>query len=418
MYAVILVAAGRGVRLGAGTPKAFVPVRGRPLLSHALEQISSLKLAELVVVVPADYIEQTRRLIADFDFGAARLAVTPGGDSRQDSVAAGLNLVTASTVLVHDAARSFAPADLFEAGAHEISQGAAAAVPLLALSDTIKMVEDGWITGTLDRDLVGLAQTPQAFETDLLRASHLQVTGEFTDDAALLQSLGLRVRGFAGSPQAFKVTTPADLRRAEAELAYAAAAAESVDTPARVNLEIEPEVNEQVFITDQPAAAELAATPTRVGVGVDAHRFSTDSSRPMALGLLSWPALPILDGHSDGDAVAHALVDAMLSAAGLGDIGKQFGVGKSEYRDASGERFLLETLALIEAAGFELISASVEIVGDRPKIADRRDEMQSALAELLQAPIAVAATTTDGLGFLADSRGVGAVATALLRARG
>jgi 2-C-methyl-D-erythritol 4-phosphate cytidylyltransferase/2-C-methyl-D-erythritol 2,4-cyclodiphosphate synthase len=407
MYAVILVAAGRGVRLGAGTPKAFVPVRGRPLLSHALEQISSLKLAELVVVVPADYVEQTQKLIADFDFGATRLAVTPGGDSRQDSVAAGLNLVTASTVLVHDAARSFAPADLFEAGAHEISQGAAAAVPLLAVSDTVKMIEDGWITGTIDRDLVGLAQTPQAFETDLLRASHLQATGEFTDDAALLQSLGLRVRGFAGSPQAFKVTTPADLRRAEAELALAATATIAPAVEAAVETAVE-------AAPDAPAAPSA----TRVGVGVDAHRFSTDSSRPLVLGLLSWPALPILDGHSDGDSVAHALVDAILSAAGLGDIGKQFGVGKSEYRDASGERFLLETLALIEAAGFELISASVEIVGDRPKIADRRDEMQQALSELLQAPIAVAATTTDGLGFLADSRGVGAVATALLRARG
>ncbi len=404
MYAVILVAAGRGVRLGAGTPKAFVPVRGRPLLSHALEQISSLKFAELVVVVPADYVEQTQKLITDFDFGAARLTVTPGGDSRQDSVAAGLKLVTASTVLVHDAARSFAPADLFEAGVHEIAQGAAAAVPLLAVSDTVKMIEDGWITGTIDRDLVGLAQTPQAFETDLLRASHLQATGEFTDDAALLQSLGLRVRGFAGSPQAFKVTTPADLRRAEAELAFAAVEA-AVETAVETAVEAAP---------DAPAAPSA----TRVGVGVDAHRFSTDSSRPLVLGLLSWPVLPMLDGHSDGDAVAHALVDAMLSAAGLGDIGKQFGVGKSEYREASGERFLLETLDLIEAAGFALISASVEIVGDRPKIADRRDEMQLALSELLQAPISVAATTTDGLGFLADSRGVGAVATALLRARG
>jgi 2-C-methyl-D-erythritol 4-phosphate cytidylyltransferase/2-C-methyl-D-erythritol 2,4-cyclodiphosphate synthase len=404
MYAVILVAAGRGVRLGAGTPKAFAPLRGRPLLSYAFEEISKLSLAELVVVAPADYVEQTRRLMAEFDFGSARLAVTPGGDTRQDSVSAGLNLVTASTVLVHDAARSFAPADLFEAGAHEISQGAAAAVPLLAVSDTVKMVADGWIAETIDRDLVGLAQTPQAFETDLLRASHLQATREFTDDAALLQSLGLRVRGFAGSPQAFKVTTPADLRRAEAELALA----EPV-LPATVSHDSVVEVAHDV-----PAAP----SPTRVGVGVDAHRFSADSSRPLLLGLLSWPALPILDGHSDGDAVAHALVDAILSAAGLGDIGQQFGVGKSEYSDASGERFLLETLALIEAAGFELISASVEIVGDRPKIADRRDEMQLALSEVLQAPIAVAATTTDGLGFLADSRGVGAVATALLRTRG
>jgi 2-C-methyl-D-erythritol 4-phosphate cytidylyltransferase / 2-C-methyl-D-erythritol 2,4-cyclodiphosphate synthase len=388
MYAVILVAAGRGVRLGAGTPKAFVPVRGRPLVSYALEQISKLAIAELVVVAPADYLEQTRRLIDDFDFGAARLEVTAGGNSRQDSVSAGLNLVTADIVLVHDAARSFAPADLFETGAHEISQGAAAAIPLLAVSDTVKMVQDGEIMGAVDRDLLGLAQTPQAFETALLRESHLQATDEFTDDAALLQSLGLRVRGFAGSPHAFKVTTPADLRRAEAELAY--------------------------------VEAEAAGPPlaTRVGVGVDAHRFSTDSSDPLILGLLNWPDLPNLAGHSDGDAVAHALVDAMLSAAGLGDIGEQFGVGTSEYRNASGERFLIETLSLLKAQGLELISASVEIVGDRPKIADRRVEMQLALSGLLQAPVAVAATTTDGLGFLSDSRGVGAVATALLRARG
>jgi 2-C-methyl-D-erythritol 4-phosphate cytidylyltransferase / 2-C-methyl-D-erythritol 2,4-cyclodiphosphate synthase len=398
MFAVILVAAGRGERLGAGAPKAFVEVRGRTLLSYALERIAEAKPAELVVVAPEKFVESAKIAAAELNFSGTRVRVVAGGATRQQSVQAGLGQVTEAIVAVHDAARSFAPKELFERGVQAIVEGAAAAIPVIDVADTVKRVNQGFVVETLNRDELGLAQTPQVFETELLRAAHLQQTADFTDDAALLQSLGLRVVSFEGSPRAFKVTTPDDLRRVEAELAMA--------------------VGSEPGPLTGPIALSSLSSATRVGVGVDAHRFSTDSSKPLMLGCLEWPALPRLDGHSDGDAVAHALVDAMLSAAGLGDIGSQFGVGRSEYASASGERFLLEAGKLIAAAGFELLSASVEIVGDKPKIAERRSELEARLTELCAAPISVAATTTDGLGFLADSRGIAAVATSLVRARG
>lgn len=398
MFAVILVAAGRGERLGAGAPKAFVEVRGRTLISYALEHIAAAKPAELVVVAPEQFLESAKIAASELNFSSTRVHVVAGGATRQQSVQAGLARVTESIVAVHDAARSFAPKELFERGVRAIVEGAAAAVPVVAVDDTVKRVEAGFIIETLNRDELGLAQTPQVFETELLRAAHLQQAAEFTDDAALLQSLGLRVASFEGSPRAFKVTTPDDLRRVEAELAMSS------------GVELEP-------LTGPITLSQLSAA-TRVGVGVDAHRFSTDSSKPLMLGCLEWPALPRLDGHSDGDALAHALVDAMLSASGLGDIGSQFGVGRGDYASASGERFLVEAGKLMATAGFELISASVEIVGDKPRISERRAEIEARLSQLCAAPVSVAATTTDGLGFLADSRGIAAVATALVRARG
>lgn len=398
MFAVILVAAGRGERLGAGAPKAFVEVRGRSLLSYALERIAAAKPAEVVVVAPQNFLESAEAAVSELNFSGIRVHVVAGGATRQQSVQAGLSRVTESIVAVHDAARSFAPKELFERGVKAIVEGAAAAIPVIDVADTVKRVALGFVIETLNRDELGLAQTPQVFETGLLRAAHLQQTAEFTDDAALLQSLGLRVATVEGSPRAFKVTTPDDLRRVEAELAMMAGA--------------EPEP-----MTGPITLSQLSAA-TRVGVGVDAHRFSTDSSKGLMLGCLEWPALPRLDGHSDGDALAHALVDAMLSASGLGDIGTQFGVARSEYKSASGETFILEASKLMAIAGFELISASVEIVGDKPKIAERRAELEAKLSALCQAPISVAGTTTDGLGFLADSRGIAAVATALVRARG
>jgi 2-C-methyl-D-erythritol 4-phosphate cytidylyltransferase/2-C-methyl-D-erythritol 2,4-cyclodiphosphate synthase len=398
MFAVILVAAGRGERLGAGAPKAFVEVRGRTLLSYALERIAEAKPAELVIVAPEQFLASAKVAASELNFSSTRVHVVAGGATRQQSVQAGLGQVTESIVAVHDAARSFAPKELFERGVQAIVEGAAAAIPVIDVADTVKRVELGFVIETLDRNELALAQTPQVFETALLRAAHLQQSEEFTDDAALLQSLGLRVVTVEGSPRAFKVTTPEDLRRVEAELAMTTGA--------------EPEA-----LTGPITLSQLSAA-TRVGVGVDAHRFSTDSSKPLMLGCLEWPTLPRLDGHSDGDALAHALVDAMLSASGLGDIGTQFGVARSEYASASGKRFLVEAGKLMAAAGFELISASVEVVGDKPKIGERRAELEATLSELCSAPVNIAATTTDGLGFLADSRGIAAVATALVRARG
>jgi len=179
------------------------------------------------------------------------------------------------------------------------------------------------------------------------------------------------------------------------------------------------EGHEHAFKITTPSDLERAGAifaDVRSGIGVDAHQFG-DSGKLM-LGCLEWPEYPALSGHSDGDAVAHAVVDALLAAASLGDIGSIFGVDRKEYRGASGELFLTETVKLLNAAGFEPANVAVQVVADKPKIGPRRAELEARLSQIVGAPVSVLATTTDGLGFLADARGVAAVATSLVRMRG
>ena len=154
--------------------------------------------------------------------------------------------------------------------------------------------------------------------------------------------------------------------------------------------------------------------PGRTGIGVDVHRFSADSAKKLFLGTIEWPGLPGLDGHSDGDAVSHALVDALLSAAGLGDIGSNFGVDRPEFSGANGKVFLEETVRMLAAAGYSVVNASVQLVGNRPKVSGKRAEVEAALSAIVGAPVTLGATTTDGLGFLGNDEGVAAVASVLI----
>jgi 2-C-methyl-D-erythritol 4-phosphate cytidylyltransferase/2-C-methyl-D-erythritol 2,4-cyclodiphosphate synthase len=150
----------------------------------------------------------------------------------------------------------------------------------------------------------------------------------------------------------------------------------------------------------------------RIGSGFDAHRF--DPSRPLILAGVEWPDEPGLAGHSDGDAVLHAIVDALLSAAGLGDIGGQFGTSDPAYLNASSEVFVLRTRELLAEAGWRIVNISVQLIGEKPKLAQRRDEVQQHLSELFDAPVSLAATTSDGMGFTGRGEGVAVHATALL----
>jgi 2-C-methyl-D-erythritol 4-phosphate cytidylyltransferase/2-C-methyl-D-erythritol 2,4-cyclodiphosphate synthase len=180
-----------------------------------------------------------------------------------------------------------------------------------------------------------------------------------------------------GDERAFKITTPADLAAAELR-----------------------------FI-GKPAGF-------RSGIGTDVHRFTEDAEKPLYLGTIIWPGERGLDGHSDGDAVSHAIVDALLAAAGLGDIGSNFGVDRPEFSGANGKVFIEGALELISNAGYRVENVSVQIIGNRPKVAPHRAAVEEALQAILGAPVSLGATTTDGLGFLGNSEGVAAVATALL----
>jgi 2-C-methyl-D-erythritol 4-phosphate cytidylyltransferase/2-C-methyl-D-erythritol 2,4-cyclodiphosphate synthase len=156
----------------------------------------------------------------------------------------------------------------------------------------------------------------------------------------------------------------------------------------------------------------------RTGIGTDVHRFSEDSAKPLFLGTVVWSGEQGLDGHSDGDAVSHAIVDALLSAAGLGDIGSNFGVDLPEFAGANGKVFLEATLELLKKHGWSAQNVSVQIIGNRPKVAPMRAEVESVLSGIIGAPVSLGATTTDGLGFLGNSEGVAAVASALIQRSG
>jgi 2-C-methyl-D-erythritol 4-phosphate cytidylyltransferase/2-C-methyl-D-erythritol 2,4-cyclodiphosphate synthase len=162
-------------------------------------------------------------------------------------------------------------------------------------------------------------------------------------------------------------------------------------------------------------ASHMIGGEQRTGIGTDTHRFSDDANKPLFLGTVHWDGERGLDGHSDGDALSHAIVDALLSAAGLGDIGSNFGVDRPEFSGANGQVFLEGALHKLEAAGFAIINVSAQIIGNRPKVAPMRGVVEQKLTQILHAPVTLSATTTDGLGFLGNTEGVAVVASALIQ---
>lgn len=387
--AVIVVAAGSGTRLGEPLPKAFVDLDGRTILSRSLDAIFGLpEPAQVVVVVPSSHLQHAHDIVAQ-SAGPAMDACTVvvGGDSRQASVAAGLAVLVPSIeiVLVHDAARALAPRSLFQRVVSEVGSAGRGAVPGLAVSDTIKRVDaSATVLETVDRSQLSAVQTPQAFPRAELVAAYSAADREFTDDAALIQHAGGSVAIVEGDPLAFKITTPWDLRRAQ-----------------------------QLLTEASPTGRPSASAPSfRTGVGIDAH--AVDEGQPLWLAGLFWPDEAGLAGHSDGDAVAHALCDALLSAAGLGDIGGIFGVDDPRLEGAHADVFLLETLRLLADAGFAPSNASVQLVGNRPRFSPRKAEAEQRLATMLGCPVSVSATTTDSLGFTGRGEGIAAIATALV----
>jgi 2-C-methyl-D-erythritol 4-phosphate cytidylyltransferase/2-C-methyl-D-erythritol 2,4-cyclodiphosphate synthase len=372
--AAIIAAAGSGERFGATLPKALITLGNRTLIEHAVAALTPV-VSEIVICAPAGYEKQIQELVGN------EITVVVGGLTRSDSVRAGIAALTGNNkyVLVHDAARALATTELAERVLFALENGATAVIPGLELIDTVKSVDaSGHVIATPERATLRRVQTPQGFDLEILKKAHAS-QGEATDDGALVEAIGHKVLIINGEERAFKITTPADLA----------------------------------------IALSLLGTSSlfRTGVGVDAHVFA--EGRELWLAGLHWPNETGVAGHSDGDVAAHAICDALFAASQLGDLGTNFGTDKPEYAGASGITLLKETLQKISTAGYAISNVTVQIIGNRPKLAGRRSEAIAALSEALGgANVSVLATTTDGMGLTGEGRGIAAIASALLIKQG
>ncbi len=347
------------------------------MLDWALDGALAAAVDRVVVAGPASGLEPVRRIVAARS-ERDRIAVVAGGSTRQESVELALaDVPDDEVVLVHDAARPLTPSGVFDLVAAAVVVTGGGVVPALPTADTVKEVDGTAVVATLDRSRLAAVQTPQGFPAGALRRAFATAGAGHTDDASVFAAAGLPVTTVAGDPFAFKITTAWDLRRAEQLLA--------------------------------PAA------PTRTGIGVDVHAI--DPARPLRLGGLDWPGEPGLAGHSDADVVCHAIADALLSAGGLGDLGSRFGVDRAEEAGRAGVDFVTRSVALLAEAGFAPVSVAVQVIGNRPRIGRRRDEIVALLSAAVGAPVAVAGTTTDGLGLTGRGEGVAAIATVLVAPR-
>jgi 2-C-methyl-D-erythritol 4-phosphate cytidylyltransferase/2-C-methyl-D-erythritol 2,4-cyclodiphosphate synthase len=371
--AAIIAGAGMGHRLGADIPKALIQIDGITLIERAFAALSTV-VDEIIITAPAGYEAEFQKIVGE------SATVITGGVLRSDSVNLALNSLSPSInyVLVHDAARALASADLASRVLGELRGGESAVVPVIQVVDTIKEIDrDGYVRNTPDRSALKAVQTPQGFALDVLKRAHA-ASEDATDDAALVEALGIKVKTITGEARAMKVTNPEDIAIAITHL--------------------------------RNAQANLL-----VGVGTDAHAFSTDPARELWLAGIYWPDVIGVDGHSDGDVAAHAICDALFSATGMGDLGSNFGVSDPQYSGASGTTLLKETLERITRAGFVIKNVAVQIVCNKPKIGPRRSEAISALSAALGgASVSVTATSTDGLGFTGEGKGISAIATALV----
>jgi 2-C-methyl-D-erythritol 4-phosphate cytidylyltransferase/2-C-methyl-D-erythritol 2,4-cyclodiphosphate synthase len=387
----IVVAAGSGTRFGG--PKQFERLGDRRVLDWALTAARAASEG-VVLVLGADHLGESGH----------DGPVVAGGATRSASVRRGLAVVptSAEVVVVHDAARPFADPPLFHRVITAVRTGAAGAVPGVPVTDTVKLVDDdGAVVDTPERARLRAVQTPQAFSAPALRAAHAG-GGEATDDAALIEAAGGRVVVVAGDPGNRKITEPDDLAWARRRVEGAGAG---------------PDAGAEAGPSVPPAVAPIGGL--RIGQGFDVHRFVAegDPPRPLVLGGVVFDG-PGLVGHSDADAVAHAVTDALLGAAGLGDIGQQFPDTDPRFAGADSIGLLVEAVARVRAAGWVALNVDCSVICERPKLAPRKDEMQARLSAAVGAPVTVKGRRAEGLGALGRVEGIACFATALLTATG
>jgi 2-C-methyl-D-erythritol 4-phosphate cytidylyltransferase/2-C-methyl-D-erythritol 2,4-cyclodiphosphate synthase len=370
----LIVAAGRGERLGSGLPKQYRPIGGKAVLRRAVEAlVAHPRIGDVRVVIGVGQERLAKEALVGLDVGNLIL----GGEQRSDSVQAGLAASPGDIALVHDAARPFCPPEVVDRLIEALDR-ADGAVPVLPIPDTMARA-DGLLGDAIDRSGAVRVQTPQAFRLDHLKQAYAQWQGPApTDDATVARAAGLSVAAVQGDPALDKLTTPDDWSRAEAML-----------------------------------AARMIA---RTGMGFDVHAFAGQG--PVMLGGIAVPHSSGLAGHSDADVVLHAITDALLGAAALGDIGEHFPPSDPQWKGASSDLFLRHASGLIRQAGGIIDHIDCTIIGEEPKVSPHRAAIRSKVAQILELDerqVSIKATTTEGMGFTGRREGLAAQAVANVR---
>ncbi len=392
MNVAILPAAGSGSRFGGQIAKQFLEVAGAPILVHTMRRFDACEaIGAIVVALRAEEIEPFARSLPGYGLRKP-VRLVPGGAERSDSILNALDAArefAPALVAVHDAVRPFVTPEQIAAVLARAAETGGAILALPA-TDTIKEVEDGRIVGTLDRRRIWRAQTPQAFRFDLLlRANHeARAAGRSsvltTDDALLVEALGIEVAVVEGAARNLKITTPEDLVLAE-----------------------------RLFEQEKPMGSERFAG--RIGIGNDIHRLV--EGRKLILGGVEIPFDRGLLGHSDGDSLSHAITDALLGAAGLGDIGSHFSDKDPQWKGADSMVFLRHVCGLLRERGYRIANIDATILAERPKMAPHIPAMKARLARIMEideAQLNLKAKTNERLDALGRNEAIGAQAVALL----
>ncbi len=369
----IVVAAGRGSRIRGEIPKQYIKVGGETILNRSVKAFTShRKISYVKVIIHPDDVALYNEYLGDLKI----LPPSFGGELRKDSVHMGLESIKnlqPDYVLIHDAARPFVSHAIIDKVIEEL-ENHKAVIPAVPVIDTIKQCESGIVLKTLERDELYATQTPQGFHYNVIAKMHRELKNEeVSDDAMLMEKLGIRVKAIEGEYQNFKITTKEDLMLTK-------------------TLSGE---NKQV----------------RTGIGFDAHAFVASKSGTIRMGGVDMPYEKSLEGHSDADVVLHAIVDALLGAMGKGDIGEYFPPSDPKWKGADSAIFLNHAKDLIEKENGIIQNIDVTIICELPKITPYKTAMRKKIASLLdimEDQINIKATTTEGLGFTGRKEGIAA----------
>lgn len=381
----VIAAGGSGTRMGGNVPKQFVRIGGIPIIIRTLLKFETCSDIDEIIVVVRDCDIETVKILLD-EYKITKLTrIVKGGATRQASVLNGINAASGRFVFIHDAARPFVTPEQISEVVNETHRFGAAALGV-PIKDTLKTVKkDGMISETVDRENKYSIQTPQGFEIEMIRAAHREAERKdvsVTDDCALAELSGASVKVVEGSSLNIKLTTPEDIILAEGIL------------------------NSEKGETEQ----------VRVGLGYDVHRLVKE--RELILGGIKIPYELGLLGHSDADVLLHSIMDAMLGAAALGDIGTHFPDTDEKWRGADSCMLLAAVRNILKENGFSVVNIDATIIAQKPKLADFIPHMREKISEVLEisaACVSVKATTTEKLGFCGRGEGIAAEAICMIK---